>query len=164
MSTRDNSQDRPNPVTPTTTAPVTTGTPNVNVRPALAPTVLQPTPAQGRDTKAGQVDASNPSSTAESKMTPGSPPRNPPQGGGNSLRNAVQEIAASVECLLGDASHRDELGARRHLTEATRILSIPVGERFQDRASDLRTSNPALVSRENDKPGDIQQDLQRAMR
>jgi hypothetical protein len=71
---------------------------------------------------------------------------------------------ASVVCLLGDASGRDEAGARRHIAEAARILSTPPRDGAQRGASQPRTSTPAPGSRDGNETGDIQQDLQRAMR
>lgn len=163
MTSPDRSQDRLSPLAPATT-PVPTAAPTSNDRPTAAPTALQPARVQGRD---GQdVPTSTPiaASGVDSRKAGGSASTGTHVSGGGSLRQAVQELVASIECLCGDAAHRDESGAKRHLALAQRILSAPPRDGMQRNATETRTAAPVPATRDGGTDGDIQQDLQRAMR
>jgi hypothetical protein len=143
MNSPANSQGSSSTVaTPTVTK---SATPSSNV-PAASPVA-----AQARSTHNAPIEASSTTKVAEAPKVTESPKANASKGaqnGAGGLRQAVQELVSSVECLCGEPGNTDaSRSARKHLEQAKTILSGSVrdGMTLEDRSPDSNVPAPKVA-------------------
>jgi hypothetical protein len=124
-------------------------------------TTVAPNGATSAASRADVVASTTPKD-ASSPTSGGQLAKAAQNGNGGSLRQAVLELAASVECLCGESSVRDTAGAKRHLAETRRILGSMTRNGEAPRAATGSSPLPSIAGIRTGGAYGTAQDLQRA--
>jgi hypothetical protein len=160
MTSPDTSRDTPNT---TVTMPGNGMTQPSNARPVGTRNDAPSSGISNRDEVKGRADAQSPSYGAQAPKTGGTPTKGT-HVGGSGLRNAVQELAKSIDCLCGTTGSRDPVGARSHLDLANHFLGGLSAAGDAQGVPEASSVVPAVATVRAGGPEDTRQDSQRATR
>jgi transcription termination factor Rho len=136
-----------------------TGTPRVAAKGASQETAVRTDRTDGQRDSSGQVRSAT-GSRALQEAFGGTEERGDRTDRGErtdrnergepTLRQAMSELAQSVECLCGDSSQKDTAGARRHLDQAKRFLGDSLSGGTGSRSTPGRNGPQASSSSSED--------------